>query len=297
MPIILPKGLPIVSQLRSEGIVVLDEIPAGRRPLRVLFLNIMPQKEVTELDFARVLGASSLVVELLPMKISGQTYKTTPMAHMDAFYRDFETFEDDFFDGLIITGAPVEHLPFEEVRYWPQLQHIFDWATRHVRSTLYVCWGGQAGLYHHYGISKYVLPAKMFGVFPHRQLIQDLPLFKNMEQPFPMPNSRHTEVRCADILSCADLSLVAASDESGAGVVLANSGREIYIVGHLEYEPGTLDKEYQRDLGKGLSIAQPLHYYMHDNPSEGVSFSWGDTALRFYDNWLRYYVAAGSDNV
>lgn len=290
MSIILPKGLPAIETLRSEGFDARDEIQTGSQSLRILFLNIMPQKAVTELDFARALGGTPLCVELLPMKIKGQTYKTTPMEYMEAFYRDFETFEADCFDGLIVTGAPVEQYPFEDVRYWKQLQHIFDWAKTHVRSTLYVCWGAQAGLYHHYGIPKYWLPEKKFGIYRQKKCRTDVPLLRDMPNPFPMPTSRHTEVKSEDFPTDTDLQIVAESDESGFAMAIANGGKEIYTVGHLEYEPMTLDKEYRRDLAKGLPIASPVHYYKKGGDETAVDFSWEQPAKQFYRNWLTYYV-------
>lgn len=285
--LILPAHIPAAQILRSEGRPVLDgDCPDSLHPLRILFLNLMPQKEVTELDIARVLAIPDRHVQLLPMKIAGQTYKTTSMAYMRAFYSDFEEFEQDKYDGLIITGAPVEHLPFEDVRYWPQLCRIMDWARSHVRSTLYICWGAQAGLYYHYGIPKYPLPEKRFGVFGQRVLSGGLSLFKGMEPEFPMPNSRHTEVRRQDFPTDGSLCIVAESEESGIGVVMSPDGHEIFIVGHLEYEPQTLHNEYRRDLGKGLSILPPLHYYRNDCPEQGVNFSWEQAARLFYSNWL-----------
>lgn len=285
--LILPAHFPATSILRSEGWQVLDgESPAGLRPLRILFLNLMPQKQVTELDIARALAFSEHCVRLYPMKISGQAYKTTPIEHMRTFYSDFEVFEPENFDGLIITGAPVEHLPFEEVRYWLQLCRIMDWARSHVRSTLYICWGAQAGLYHHYGIPKYALPEKCFGIFRQHVLYRGLSLFQGMEPEFLMPNSRHTEVRRQDFPTNGSLCIVAESEESGIGVAMSRDGREIFIVGHLEYEPQTLHNEYTRDLKKGLSILPPLHYYRKECPEQGVDFSWKKSACLFYSNWL-----------
>ncbi len=292
--LILPEGIPAQEILRTEGVPVSAHAAAGTCPLRVLFLNLMPQKAVTELDIARMMAASGLDVELIPLKISGQTYKTTPMAHMEAFYRDFETVEADSFDGLIITGAPVEHLAFEEVRYWPQLCHIMNWADVHVRSTLYICWGAQAGLYFHYGIPKYGLPAKKFGIYPHENLAPSLPLLEGLGENFPIPTSRHTEVRAADF-NAPDLRIVAESDESGVGIALTTDGRRIFITGHLEYEPATLEKEYLRDKAKQLPIEVPGHYYYDNLPERGIRFSWDAAARRFYHNWLRYY-AAGEKN-
>lgn len=284
--LILPKDFPIAATLRAEGIQTACECPTGGQPLRILFLNLMPQKTVTELDIARAVAQPDKTVELLPMKIAGQTYKTTPMAHMLQFYRDFETFESGCYDGLIVTGAPVEHLPFEEVRYWPQLCRIMDWAQTHVRSTLYICWGAQAGLYHHYGIPKHPLPAKKFGIFAQRVIESGWPVLHGLEPEFPMPNSRHTEVRRADFPTDGSLAIVAESQESGVGIAIGHGGKDIFIVGHLEYEPHTLHNEYVRDLNKGLPIAPPQHYYKDGTPESGIDFAWHEAARRFYRNWL-----------
>lgn len=291
----LPKGFPAVEILTRDGaeIAVYDvkkanvaaTFPIGT--LRILFLNLMPQKAVTELDMARMMVGLSGDIALLPMKIAGQTYKTTPASHMNAFYTDFEDFATGCYDGLIITGAPVEHLAFEDVRYWQQLCQIMDWAEHNTTSTLYVCWGAQAGLYHYYGIPKYSLPAKMFGIFPQRVLDVSSPVLKGLPSPFPMPNSRHTEVRRGDI-ERAGLSIVAESSESGVGVVSSPDGRRVFIVGHLEYGAETLQNEYLRDCAKGLPILPPRHYYDdEENPSAGIDFSWQTAARQFYANWLK----------
>lgn len=288
----LPYGLPAITTLRREGAVVgtfpkaeatsPTAFPSG--VLRILFLNLMPQKEVTELDIARMMVGRKHPVALLPMKISGQTYKTTPQVYIDAFYTDFEAFENQNFDGLIITGAPVEKIPFEDVRYWSQLCHIMDWACVHVRSTLYICWGAQAGLYHHYGVPKYMLPAKKFGIFT-QQVLAKSPLMRGLSPSFPMPTSRHTEIRLSDIEQ-APLDFLATGAESGVAIVASADSREVFITGHLEYAPRTLDNEYKRDLAKHLPIAKPLYYYNNDNPADGINFSWHTAARRFYGNWL-----------
>lgn len=290
----LPQSMPAINILRKEGadIATFDKNNISGFPqetLRILFLNLMPQKAVTELDIARVICRHHRPVALLPMKIANQTYKTTPPEHMERFYTDFEYFENapnPHFDGMIVTGAPVEHLPFENVRYWTQLCHIMSWAKSHVRSTLYICWGAQAALQHLYGIPKHQLPAKKFGVFIQKKLAGDAPILRHLPENFPMPNSRHTEVQRKDI-ERHPLHIVAESEESGVGIVTSADGtQQIFIVGHLEYEPKTLHNEYQRDLSKGLPIAPPLHYYHHDKPQEGIDFSWQKTAATFYSNWL-----------
>lgn len=290
----LPQGLPAITtlqsgshEIREYNIKNIEEIPQDT--LRILFLNLMPQKAVTELDISRMLLGYCKSVALLPMKISNQTYKTTPISHMETFYNDFEFYEGkkkSHYDGLIITGAPVEHLPFEEVRYWNQLCSIMDWAKTHVHSTLYICWGAQAGLYHLYNVPKHKLNAKKFGIFQQKVLFKNTYILKGLSDFFPMPNSRHTEVRRTEI-EPHDLKIIAESEESGVGIVTsADEKSEIFIVGHLEYEPNTLHNEYMRDLGKGLPISAPLHYYLHDKSEEGVDFSWEKTAKTFYHNWL-----------
>ena len=286
----LPEKLPAAAQLRAEGYAV-SEYPLSAEPAsdvagrRVLFLNLMPQKAVTELDIARTIAATGQDVTLLPMKIAGQTYKTTPQAHMDAFYRDFESFAGSHYDGLIVTGAPVEHLDFQDVRYWPELCHIMDWAREHVRTTLYICWGAQAALFHLYGIPKYALPAKRFGIFPQQVLDAGCPLLRGLSPIFPMPHSRHTEVRPDDFRE-SGVRIVAGGVESGIGIAVGSKAGEVFVIGHLEYEPLTLDKEYRRDLAKGLPILPPAHYYIDDDPAKGVEHTWKSAAIRFYGNWL-----------
>lgn len=264
-------------------------IPEGAK--KVLFLNLMPQKAVTELDIARMMAATGEDVVLIPMKIARQTYKTTPMEHMEQFYVDFESLKPQPYDGLIITGAPVEHLSFEQVRYWPQLCRIIDWARAGgAQSTLYICWGAQAGLYYNYGIPKHPLPAKRFGIYPHN-VPDDLPsqslctLLSGLAPTFPMPHSRHTEVRAEDFPHHS-LHILATSEESGVGLAATEDGREVYITGHLEYEPHTLENEYHRDVAKGLPILPPEHYYHHDTPTAGICFSWEEAARVFYRNWV-----------
>jgi homoserine O-succinyltransferase len=250
----------------------------------------MPQKPITELDIARTLAQAQTDVCLIPIKIAGQQYKTTPQEYVERFYADFQRVEAYHFDGLIITGAPVEQIPFEAVRYWHQLQHIMDWAVDHANSTLYICWGAQAGLYHHYGIPKYGLPEKKFGVFPQNQLQADIPLLHDLPPIFHMPHSRHTEIRKSDLLQHSDsLTLLAESPATGVSIIAGSKGADIYITGHLEYEPTTLHREYQRDLSKGLPIQMPVNYYVDDDPARGVNYSWQSASVKFYSNWIEYY--------
>ncbi len=260
------------------------------RPLRIVVLNLMPIKITTETDLVRVLSNTPLQLDLTFMKIKSHTSKNTPIEHMRAFYKDFEVLRSQKFDGMIITGAPVEHLDFSDVTYWDEMSEIFDWARTHVTSTLYICWAAQAGLYYHYGVPKYPLPAKMFGIFPQKPLLPSLPIFRGFDDVFQMPHSRHTEIRRADIEAVPELTIIAESDESGVSIVMAREGREFFITGHAEYSPLTLDTEYRRDLGKGLPIDKPRHYYRNDDPEQGPLVSWRAHANLLFTNWLNYYV-------
>ena len=260
------------------------------RPLRIVVLNLMPIKITTETDLVRVLSNTPLQLDLTFMKIKSHTSKNTPIEHMRAFYKDFEVLRSQKFDGMIITGAPVEHLDFSDVTYWDEMSDIFDWARTHVTSTLYICWAAQAGLYYHYGVPKYPLSAKMFGIFPQKPLQPSLPIFRGFDDVFQMPHSRHTEIRRADIEAVPELTIIAESEESGVSIVMAREGREFFITGHAEYSPLTLDTEYRRDLGKGLPIDKPRHYYRNDDPEQGPLVSWRAHANLLFTNWLNYYV-------
>lgn len=260
------------------------------RPLRIVVLNLMPIKITTETDLVRVLSNTPLQLDLTFMKIKSHTSKNTPIEHMRAFYKDFEVLRSQKFDGMIITGAPVEHLDFSDVTYWDEMSEIFDWARTHVTSTLYICWAAQAGLFYHYGVPKYPLPAKMFGIFPQKPLLPSLPIFRGFDDVFQMPHSRHTEIRRADIEAVPELTIIAESEESGVSIVMAREGREFFITGHAEYSPLTLDTEYRRDLGKGLPIDKPRHYYRNDDPEQGPLVSWRAHANLLFTNWLNYYV-------
>ena len=253
MPLNLPDKLPAIELLKQENIFVIDNSRATHqdiRPLRIVVLNLMPLKITTETDLIRLLSNTPLQVEISLMKVKSHTSKNTPVEHMQAFYRDFELMRDEKFDGMIITGAPVEHMDFEEVAYWDEISEIFSWARTHVTSTLYICWAAQAGLYHHYGVPKYKLNKKMFGIFEHHTNNPLLPIFRGFDDVFYVPHSRHTEVRREDILKVKELDLISESDESGVYMVMARGGREIFVTGHSEYSPLTLDTEYRRDLDK-----------------------------------------------
>ncbi len=293
MPLTLPDRLPAIDLLKEENIFVIDASRAHSqdiRPLRIVVLNLMPLKITTETDLVRILSNSPLQLEISFMKVKAHTSKNTPIEHMQAFYKDFDLLREEKFDGMIITGAPVEHLEYEEVNYWEEITEIFSWARTHVTSTLYICWAAQAGLYYHYGVPKHSLQEKMFGIFPQKMLDATLPIFRGFDDTFNMPHSRHTEILREDILNVPDLTLIAESDMSGVGIVMARGGREFFITGHSEYAPDTLDTEYKRDLGKGLPIRMPQNYYQNDDPSLPPYVSWRAHGNLLFSNWLNYYV-------
>ena len=293
MPLRLPDRLPAIELLKHENIFVMDDSRAHMqdiRPLKIVILNLMPLKITTETDLIRLLSNTPLQLEVSFMKLKSHTPKNTPIEHMMMFYRDFEQMRSEKYDGMIITGAPVEQLEFEDVSYWSEMQDIFAWARTHVTSTLYICWAAQAGLYYHYGIHKYPLQKKMFGIFPQHTLNPQLPIFRGFDDVFQMPHSRHTEVHREDILANPDLTLIAESDECGVSMVMARDGREFFITGHLEYAPNTLDKEYKRDKDVRDDVELPKHYYRHDDPEQGPMVTWRAHANLLYANWINYYV-------
>lgn len=293
MPLNLPNKLPAIELLKKENIFVIDLSRATQqdiRPLRIAILNLMPLKITTETDLIRLLSNSPLQIEVTFMKLKSHTSKNTPIEHMMTFYTDFEEMRSQKYDGMIVTGAPVEQLDFKEVTYWDELTDIFDWARTHVTSTLYICWAAQAGLYHFYGIPKYPLGKKMFGIFEHHKSAPLHPIFRGFDDAFFVPHSRHTEIHKEDILNCPDLTLLSESEEAGVYLVEARNGREFFITGHSEYSPMTLDTEYRRDLSKGLPIEMPHNYYLHDNPEEGVVVRWRAHANLLFTNWLNYFV-------
>ena len=293
MPIKIQNDLPVKEILERENIFVMDENRSFHqdiRPLKIVILNLMPLKITTETDLVRLLSNTPLQLEISFMKLKSHTSKNTPVEHMKAFYRDFELMKEEKFDGMIITGAPVEHLDYEEVNYWDEIKEIFDWARTHVTSTLYICWAAQAGLYHYYGVPKYKLDRKMFGVFKQYPLAPMLPIFRGFDDEFYMPHSRHTEIRREDVLRVPGLEVIAESPQSGVCMVMARGGREIYVTGHAEYSPYTLDTEYRRDLEKGLPIDMPVNYYCHNVPEEGPLVTWRAHGNLLFSNWLNYYV-------
>lgn len=293
MPLRLPDRLPAIDLLKKENIFVMDDSRAHTqdiRPLRIVILNLMPLKITTETDLIRLLSNTPLQLEISFMKLQSHTPKNTPVEHMMMFYRSFEEMRTEKYDGMIITGAPVETLPFEEVEYWDEIREIFDWAHTHVTSTLYICWAAQAGLYYHYGVPKYPLEKKMFGIFPQHPIDASLPIFRGFDDVFSMPQSRHTEIRREDILARHPLTLISESPESGVSMVMAREGREFFITGHLEYAPDTLDKEYKRDKDKRDDVEMPVNYYQNDNPDCPPLVTWRAHANLLFANWINYYV-------
>ena len=293
MPLRLPDKLPAIELLKHENIFVMDDTRAHMqdiRPLKIVILNLMPLKITTETDLIRLLSNTPLQLEISFMKLKSHTPKNTPIEHMMMFYRDFAEMRKEKFDGMIITGAPVEQLEFEDVTYWDEMTDIFSWARTHVTSTLYICWAAQAGLYYHYGIPKYPLQKKMFGIFPQRTLEPQLPIFRGFDDVFQMPHSRHTEIHRDDILRNPDLTLIAESSECGVSMVMARNGREFFITGHLEYAPDTLDQEYRRDRDVRDDVELPRHYYFHDDPDQRPMVTWRAHANLLYNNWINYYV-------
>ena len=279
--------------LKHENIFVMDDSRAHMqdiRPLKIVILNLMPLKITTETDLIRLLSNTPLQLEISFMKLKSHTPKNTPIEHMMMFYRDFESMRNEKYDGMIITGAPVEQLEYEDVTYWDEMTEIFTWARTHVTSTLYICWAAQAGLYFHYGIPKYPLQKKMFGIFPQYTLEPQLPIFRGFDDEFQMPHSRHTELHREDILKNPDLTLIAESDECGVSMVMARGGREFFITGHLEYAPNTLDHEYRRDRGSRDDVELPRHYYRNDDPCQKPVVTWRAHANLLYNNWINYYV-------
>ncbi len=293
MPIKIPNELPARQTLISENIFVMEEERAYHqdiRPLRIVLLNLMPTKIVTETQILRLLGNSPLQVEIILLQTNSYQPTNTPAEHLLSFYRTFDQIREEKFDGLVITGAPVEHLPFEEVAYWDELTEIMEWSKHNVFSTFHICWGAQAGMYYHYGIPKYPLPAKMFGVFPHRVNRKYVKLFRGFDDEFYAPHSRHTEVRRSDIEHINALEILSESEEAGVYVVLSHDERQVFVTGHSEYDPFTLHTEYERDLLKNLPITIPKNYYPDDDPTREPVVRWRGHANLLYVNWLNYYV-------
>lgn len=293
MPVKIPSSLPARATLEGENVFVMGEERAAHqdiRPMRVAILNLMPTKIATETQILRLLGNSPLQVDVTLLRTATHDAKNTGADHLLEHYSTFEEVRGEKFDGLIITGAPIEQMEFEEVDYWPELTRIMDWAATEVFSTFNICWGAQAALFYRYGIPKHALPRKMFGVFEHRTLVPTERLLRGFDDHFLAPHSRHTEIRRADIEKVSDLTILAESDESGVYIVGSKDGRHVFVTGHSEYDPLTLKAEYDRDVGKGLPIDVPRNYYPQDDPSKPPQVRWRGHASLLYANWLNYYV-------
>jgi homoserine O-succinyltransferase len=293
MPIKIPDSLPATAILESENIFVMTEYRAIHqdiRPLKLLILNLMPTKIVTETQLLRKLSNTPLQIEVELLQTVSHVSKNVDESHLTSFYTSFDRVKDNRYDGLIITGAPVENLEFEDVDYWDELCRIMEWSTTNVYCTLHICWGAQAGLYYHYGVPKHSLPEKLFGVFDHVLLKPNSPIFRGFDDTFPVPHSRYTEVRQADIAAVPELELLSVSEEAGVYAVKSTDSRRFFIMGHPEYDADTLKREYLRDLSRGLKIAVPEHYFPEDNPDRDPVVNWRSHAQLFYTNWLNYYV-------
>ena len=293
MPIRIPSDLPAREILDNENIFVMDEFRAMHqdiRPLQVLVLNNMPIKQDTELQLLRALSNTPLQVDVTFMNVKSHISRNTAESHLNKFYISIDDIRDRTFDGMIVTGAPVEDISFEEVDYWEEICEIFDWAETHVTSTLHICWAAQAGFYHYYGINKKLLPQKLFGVYEHKVLNRKTPLVRGFDDIFLAPHSRHTETSAAEIHACKELTVLAESEEAGVFLAIAEEGKKIFVAGHPEYDRYTLNNEYFRDLNKGLPIQVPYNYYPDDNPQEKPLLQWRSHSNNLYSNWLNYYV-------
>lgn len=293
MPVKIPDSLPAIELLKKENIFVMSDLRADLqdiRPLRVLILNLMPLKISAETDFIRLLSNNPLQVEIQFLRLDTHTSRNTSQEHLELFYKVFSEVKDQYFDGMIITGAPVEQLEFTDVTYWPELTGIFDWARTHVTSSLYICWASQAALFHFYGVAKIPLDQKMFGVFRHTASENNHTLLRGFDDEFFIPHSRHTTLRKEDVDRQPEVSVLAESDEAGLAILSSRGGREFYLTGHSEYSPLTLHEEYVRDVEKGLAIELPQNYYAADNPLNPPVVRWAGHANLLFNNWLNYFV-------
>ena len=293
MPIQIPNDLPAAEVLQKENIFVMKQTRAETqhiRPLEIVLLNLMPTKIVTETQLSRMLGNTPLQVHLELMMLSTHKAKNTPEEHLLAFYKTFDELKDRKFDGMVITGAPVENMPFEQVNYWKELTEIMEWSKDHVHSTFHICWGAQAGLYYHYGIQKYPLSEKMFGVYKHKADYKHAILLRGFDDEFWAPHSRHTAIRREDIEATPGLKILASSEEAGVYIIMNKEGRQIFVTGHSEYDPDTLEREYLRDKYQGLPIQVPKNYYPNDDDSQPPVVRWRGHGNLLYSNWLNYFV-------
>ena len=293
MPICVQNNLPAKKIMENENIFIMDENRASTqniRPLQIAILNLMPLKEDTEIQMMRSLSNTPLQMEVTFLTTASYIGKNTPASHLNQFYKTFADVKDSFFDGLIITGAPVEQMEYEEVQYWDELTQIMDWSLTNVTSTLHICWGAQAGLYYHYGIEKYLLPKKMFGVYEHQVHHRKIPLVRGFDDVFYAPHSRHTGINHEQVVRCKELTVLADSPEAGELLLLAKDGKQIFVLGHLEYDRLTLDTEYKRDLAKNLPIELPVNYYPGDDSTKRPLLRWRGASNAMYSNWINYYV-------
>ncbi len=293
MPVKVQNDLPAKGILENENIFVMDEDRAMHqniRPLSICILNLMPVKQDTELQLLRALSNTPLQIAVSFMKMNSHVSLNTPIQHLNQFYKTFDELKNNKYDGLIITGAPVEQIPFEEVDYWKELCEIMDWSRKHVFSTFHICWGAQAGLYYHYGLKKVLLPQKLFGVYEHKVMNRKVPLVRGFDDTFLIPHSRHTAVLAEDIHNCSALTVLAESEEAGVLLCMAEEGRQIFVMGHPEYDRYTLHNEYMRDKNKGLPIQMPKNYYPGNDDTQRPSLQWRSHSNNLYCNWLNYYV-------
>ena len=293
MPIQIPNDLPAAETLKNENIFVMNQTRAQTqhiRPLEIVLLNLMPTKIVTETQLSRVLGNTPLQVHLELMMISSHKSKNTPEEHLLSFYKTFDELKERKFDGMVITGAPVENLPFEEVDYWDELVRIMQWSKTHVHSTFHICWAAQAGLYYHYGIQKHPLPEKLFGVYRHHADYKRAILLRGFDDEFWAPHSRHTTIDRADVEAVPGLKILASSEEAGVYIIMNKEGRQIFVTGHSEYDPDTLEREYLRDKNQGLPIHVPVNYDPNDDDTKPPIVRWRGHGNLLYSNWLNYFV-------
>ncbi len=293
MPVNIPDNLPAIELLKKENIFVMSDLHAQAqdiRPLRVLILNLMPLKITAETDFVRLLSNNPLQVELDFLRLETHQSKNTSEEHLEMFYKYFNEVENDFYDGMIVTGAPIELLKFEDVTYWPEITKIFDWARTHVTSSLYICWASQAAMYHFYGVGKHPLEHKLFGVFQHTTVDNANPLFRGFDDEFFIPHSRYTTTYKSEIDAHPEVHVLAESKDAGVGIAFSRGGREFYFTGHSEYSPNTLNDEYKRDIAKGLTTEIPKNYYKDDNPDNCPMVRWRSHANLLFNNWLNYFV-------
>ncbi len=293
MPIKIPDNLPAKNELIKENIFVMDESRAYHqdiRPLKILILNLMPMKQVTEVQLLRLLSNTPLQVEVEFLHMDSHVSKNTSQEHLTTFYNTFNEIKHKKFDGMIITGAPVEHLEFEQISYWDEIKKVMEWTTTNVTSTLYICWGVQAALYYHYGIKKYPLKKKLFGVFAHKKVKENVNILRGFDEIFYAPHSRHTEMRKEDILKIENLEILTESEEAGVHIIASKDGRQIFVTGHSEYDANTLLLEYKRDLGQGLYIEPPTNYFENNDPNRPPILTWRSHGSLLFSNWLNYYV-------